>query len=102
VSAWPVIVAMAAVTYALRVAPLVVVSDRLGTALERWLRYLPPALFAALIVPSLLAPAGAVQTGPRLWAGLVGLAIGWRTRSIPATIIVGLGMFAVFRWMAGR
>jgi len=74
----------------------------MDVALERWLRYLPPALFAALIVPSLLAPRGTLETGPRLWAGLVGVAIGWRTRSIPATIAVGLGTFALIRWIAGR
>ncbi len=56
-------------------------------------------LFAALIVPSLLAPAGTLQGGVRLWAGLIGLSAGWFTRSIPITIIVGLGVYALLRWL---
>lgn len=96
---WPAIVGMAAVTYALRAAPLLAPTRRNDARLEQRLRYLPPALFAALIVPSLLAPGGMLQGGIRLLAGLFGLAVGWRTRSIPVTIIAGLGAYAVLRWL---
>lgn len=96
---WPVIAGMAAITYALRAAPLIGPTGRIGAGIERRLRYLPPALFAALIVPSLLAPAGTFEGGIRLWAGLLGLAVGWRTRSIPVTIVAGLGTFALLRWV---
>ncbi len=70
---WLVILGMAAVTYVLRALPLVVSWGKVDRVLERGLRYIPPALFAALIVPSLLAPAGTPETGPRLWAGLFGV-----------------------------
>jgi len=100
VNHWPVIVAMAAITYVLRAAPLIVPMGRIEAGLERRLRQLPPALFAALIVPALLAPAGALLGGVRLWAGLLGLVVGWRTRSIPVTIAAGLSAYALLRWLA--
>lgn len=100
-SHWPAIIGMAAVTYALRAAPLLAPARRIDARLEQRLRYLPSALFAALIVPSLLAPAGTVQGGFRLAAGVFGLLVGWRTRSIPATIVAGLGAYALLRWLGG-
>lgn len=96
---WLTIAGMAVITYVLRAAPMIAPPGRIDARIERRLRYLPPALFAALIVPSLLAPAGTLQGGIRLWAGLLGLAVGWRTRSIPATIVAGLGTFALLRWL---
>jgi branched-subunit amino acid transport protein len=96
---WGIIAGMAVITYVLRAAPLVAPWGQIDVRLERRLRYLPPALFAALIVPSLLAPAGTLEGGVRLWAGLFGLAAGWRTRSIPLTIVAGLGAFALLRWL---
>lgn len=94
-SHWVIIAGMAVITYVLRAAPLVIPWRRIDPRIERRLSYLPPALFAALIVPSLLAPAGTLQGGIRLWAGLLGLAVGWRTRSIPITILAGLGTYAL-------
>ncbi len=96
-SHWPAIIGMAVVTYALRAVPLLAPARPIDARVEQRLRYLPPALFAALIVPSLLAPAGALQGGIRLWAGLFGLAVGWRTRNIPVTIVAGLGAYALLR-----
>jgi branched-subunit amino acid transport protein len=96
---WLIIAGMAAITYLLRAGPLLAPRGRIDGRIEQRLRYLPPALFAALIVPSLLAPAGTLEGGVRLWAGLLGLAAGWRTRSIPVTIVAGLGTFALLRWL---
>lgn len=96
---WPIIAGMAAITYALRAVPMIAPWGRIDARIEQRLRYLPPALFAALIVPSLLAPAGTLQGGVRLWAGFFGMAVGWRTRSIPVTILAGLGTFALLRWL---
>ena len=96
---WPVIAGMAAITYVLRAAPLIASVGRVEAVVARNLRHLPPALFAALIVPALLAPAGTMQGGVRLWAGLAGLAAGWRTRSIPVTIVTGLAAYAFLRWL---
>jgi branched-subunit amino acid transport protein len=99
-SHWLIIAGMAVITYALRAAPMLAPWRRIDPRIEQRLRYLPPALFAALIVPSLLAPAGTLEGGARLWAGLIGLAVGWRARNIPATIVAGLGAFALLRWLA--
>jgi len=61
--------------------------------LERALRYAPVSVFAALVASSLMIENGALalsSTNPKLWAALVASAVAWRTRSILATIVVGL------------
>ncbi len=55
------------------------------------LRMIPPATLAALVAPALLLPEGTfTPLGPQALAGLVALAVAWRTRNLLATIIVGL------------
>ncbi|MCX7144262.1 MAG: AzlD domain-containing protein [Proteobacteria bacterium] len=61
--------------------------------LQRALRYVPAAVFSAILVPELVLTAGAVHIGfdnPRLLAGLIGGAIAWRTRNTLLTIIAGM------------
>jgi branched-subunit amino acid transport protein len=53
------ILGMAAVTYIPRMLPVVILSKiNLPDLLKRWLAYIPPAVLAALLAPSLLAPQG--------------------------------------------
>lgn len=55
------------------------------------LRMIPPAAFAALAVPALLRPSGTLDLlSPGVVAGLLAAAVAWRTRSIAATLGVGL------------
>ncbi|MDQ3416555.1 MAG: AzlD domain-containing protein [Actinomycetota bacterium] len=55
------------------------------------LRMIPPAALAALVTPALLRPEGQLAVfGPEALAGLAALVIAWRTRSLLATILVGL------------
>lgn len=67
---------------------------------RRGLRYAAPAVFAAIVVPPILA-AGPVDTSdpwwPRLAAVAVGSALMWRYRSMPLTLVVGMSAFWVFR-----
>lgn len=64
------------------------------TFLYRWLRYVPAAVLAALIVPPVLAPQGHLEIGPPVWA-LLGGAVAWRTRSVLWTILGGMAVFWV-------
>lgn len=55
------------------------------------LRLIPPAAFAALAVPALLRPSGTLHlVSPGMIAALLALVVAWRTRSIAATLGVGL------------
>lgn len=61
--------------------------------LQRALRYVPAAVFSAILVPALVLSAGAVHIGldnPRLLAGILAGAIAWRTRNTLLTIAAGM------------
>jgi branched-subunit amino acid transport protein len=91
---WGTLLAMGAATLLTRLA-LIVVWGRVplpGISLEV-LRFVPPAVLAAIIIPALVMPAGQVNLSfgnERLVAGLVAALVAWRTHSPLLTI--GLGM----------
>lgn len=61
--------------------------------LQRALRYVPAAVFSAILVPALVLSAGTVHIGldnPRLLAGILAGAIAWRTRNTLLTIVAGM------------
>lgn len=94
---WLTIIGMGLVTFATRLIPVVTLRGRPGPRLERVLRYVPPSIFAALIVPALLVPQDRLSLGASLWAGLLGLAVAGLTRNMALTIIAGLAAFALLR-----
>lgn len=90
---WAIFLAMGVVTLALR-ASFLVLQDRvaLPPGLQRALKYVPPAILAAIVAPALFAP-GPTSLGPmdaRLPAALVATIVAWRTRSVLATLTVGM------------
>jgi branched-subunit amino acid transport protein len=84
---------MFVVTYGVRVLPLVAVRVKPGPAFEQVLRYVPPAVFAALIFPELVVPNGRLEFGPAFFAGFVGVLVAWRTHNMALTILAGVGAF---------
>lgn len=75
--------------------------DGVPDGLERPLRYVPAAVFAALVAPAVLAPEGRLLVTPgneRLLAGIVGAVVAARTRSVLWTVVAGMGTlwFALF------
>ena len=80
-------------TYLIRVSFLAM-AHRVTEIPERWrmpLRLIPPAVLAALITPAVLRPDGVLTPlGPRPLAALIALGIALWTRSVIATILVGL------------
>jgi branched-subunit amino acid transport protein len=98
-SDWVIIVGMAVVTYATRALPLLSRWKVSHPLAKRALCYAPPAVLAALVTPSLLAPGGAVEIGPKLWAGMLGAAVAWRTANLPLTVTIGLGLFGIMHWL---
>lgn len=96
-----VILGMALVTYLTRALALFLLSRRLPPALERFLGHIPPAVFAALVVPPLLAPEGPFAPGLGAVAAIPAAVVAWRTRQVFPTILVGMGSYWLIRGIAG-
>ena len=92
---WPVIVISGAGTYVMR-ASFLALAHRIATvppAVARLLRQIPPAALAAIVLPALVRPDGALDLlQPRLLAGFVAALVAWRTRSVGVTLVVGMGL----------
>jgi len=96
---------MALVTFFTRYAMIAALGREMNPLLRRWLRYVPPAVLAALIVPPVLAPQGHLEAGLPFWTLVAGAIIAWRTRSVLWTIAGGMALFWIFRaieFWAGR
>ncbi len=91
---WLTIIASGGVTYALRLSFIVLLGRvALPEVLRRGLRFVPPAVLAAIILPELVLRQGRLDlapTNPRLLAGLLAAVIAWRTRNVLLTIGVGM------------
>jgi branched-subunit amino acid transport protein len=98
---WAVIVGGMLVTYLTRLSFIVLFpAERLPARVRRGLRYAPPAVLAAIILPSLLLPAGSGRIAlfqPRLVAGSIAGIVAWRTRNSWLTIAVGMGLLWIAR-----
>lgn len=95
------IAGMAVVTMATRIPLLIALSRRkLPAGIERALRYVPPAVLAAIILPYVLLPTGELNLGldnAPLVASVVAVVIAWRRRNLLLTIIVGMATLLVWR-----
>lgn len=96
---------MAAVTFGVRYPVLVLVGRiPLPDSVFRALRYVPPAVLTAIIVPAVLMPGGTVDLSPAnayLVAGIVSALVAWRTKSLLLTIIIGMVVMLVWRALIG-
>lgn len=96
ISIWGIIIGGMVVTYAIRLSFIALVpQDRMPDLFRRSLRYVPPAVLAALITPELFRPAGPFDISlgnHRLMAGAVAAIIAWRSRNTWITIATGMIM----------
>lgn len=94
-------VGMALVTYFTRYTLIAVFGHSApAPLLSRWLRYVPPAVLAALVVPATLAPHGRVVVGLPAWSVIAGAIVAWRTRSVLWTILSGMITFWLLQVLA--
>lgn len=100
---WLTIVLAGAGTYALR-ASFLAYARRLvdlPPMADRVLRQIPPAVLAALVVPSLVRPEGSFDLWqPQLLAGLVAAVVSWRTRNIALTLVTGMVVLVVVQQLS--
>ncbi len=102
---WLLIVLMGVITYSLRLSMILLLHRLVVPPLvTQALRYVPPAVLSAIILPELFQP-GVPQILPllniRLIAGLVAILVAWRTRNALLTIGVGMGVLWVLQALVG-
>ncbi len=92
---WVIVLSGMAVTYAMRLSFVALIPIAwLPPILRRGLRFVPPAILAAIITPELLRPLGDWDLSlgnHRLLAGLLAALVAWRFRNTWLTIGVGMG-----------
>lgn len=94
---WSVILLAGLGTYALR-ASLILLLGRVSVPFvaARAFSYVGPAVMAAIAVPAILAPGGVFDPATvRVPAAAAAGLVAWRFRSVPLTLAVGLGTFAL-------
>lgn len=93
-SPWLVIVIIGLGTYLIRVSFIAAFGHSgVPTWLDAPLRYVAPAVIAAIVLPLLVAPEGSMDLSldnARWVAGLVATATAVKTRSLSLTIVVGM------------
>lgn len=91
---WLTLIAGGVITYAIRLS-LILAWGRvtLPPALQRGLRFVPPAVLSAIIFPQILRPDGPLDLtlgNTRLLAGALAALVAWRTKSALLTIAAGM------------
>ena len=91
---WVILIGGMLVTYATRLSFIALLPpERMPALFRRGLRYVPPAVLAALISPELFSPGGTLDLSlgnERLLAGSLAFLVAWRTRSTWLTITAGM------------
>jgi branched-subunit amino acid transport protein len=104
VSIWLVFIIGGLITYAIRLSFILLVDQRsMPLLLKRALRFIPPAVLTAIIIPELLLRNGALDislNNTRLLAGLAAGLVAWRTRSAVLTIVVGMAVLWLLMWLS--
>jgi branched-subunit amino acid transport protein len=105
-TAWIAILLVSATTFLLR-ASFILFADpqRFPHAFRQALKFVAPAVLAAIVAPGLFIADGRLEAGlenPRWIAGAVAIAATILTRSAVAAIACGMGALWLLQWGLGR
>ena len=94
---WITVFGMGLVTFATRLSFILTSGQfEMPPLFRRALRYVPPAVLSAIILPELLRPGGAPVDASwhnvRWAAGIIAALVAWRTRNALITILVGMAV----------
>jgi branched-subunit amino acid transport protein len=97
-----VIVIVGIASYLTRVSFIAALGTRpMSPALERPLKFVAPAVLAALVVPAVVLSNGSPDlsplSNPKFLAAVAAAVVAWRTRSVVATILLGMGVLWVLQ-----
>ncbi|MCH7481059.1 MAG: AzlD domain-containing protein [Chloroflexi bacterium] len=99
------ILGMALVTFGVRYPILALVSKiQLPESILSALKFVPPAVLSAIILPEVLISNGDFQlnfNNSELVASLAAGLIAWRTKNLLLTIVLGMLVFLGWRWLLG-
>ena len=102
-SVWLVVAAGGLATYLTRLSFIALVPhDRLPARFREGLRFIPPAVLSAIVLPELVLKEGALALSPdnhRLLAGLMAALVAWRLRSTWFTIGAGMLALLLLSWI---
>ncbi len=103
---WLIVLGMGIVTFGIRLTPIVLLGRiEIPLIVQRALRFVPPAVLTAIIVPELLYRNDQLDvslTNVRLLAGLIAIVVAWRTKNALITIAVGMIALWVLQSLIGR
>jgi branched-subunit amino acid transport protein len=91
-------------TFSVRYPVLALVSRiHLPRIITSGLKYIPPAVLTAIIVPAVLLPGGnskplGLSNAP-LFASIIAALVSWRTKNLLLTIVVGMAALWIWRWI---
>ncbi len=98
-----IIVLMTAVTAPMRLLPVWLLSARpIPTKLQAWLRYVPIAVIAAMLLPSLFIREDVLALSSSnlyLWVALPTIWVAAKTKNLAITVISGMGLLALARYL---
>jgi len=91
---WLTMIAIGLATFAIRLSFISLFGKiEIPDLVRRALRFVPPAVLTAIIIPELLMPTGSMDLSfgnDRLVAGLLAAVVAWRTKNVVLTILVGM------------
>lgn len=100
---WALIVVIGALTFLIRVSFIALFGylDEIPSQIKRVLRFVPAAVLAALVLPSLITmePETGGVAVDKLVAGLVAGAVAWQTENVLMTIGAGMVTLWVVRFV---
>lgn len=93
-SLWSIMLGIGILTYGVRLS-FILLMERIEVPniLQRALRFVPVAVFSAIIFPELLVHEGVLNlslSNARLLAGILAALVAWRTKNVVFTILVGM------------
>ena len=104
---WLIVIATGVGTYGIRLSVLVFVHhSALPRPARNALRFVTPAVLAAIILPAVVYTRGfghfdATPGNERLLAAVLAAGVAWLTKSVWATIAVGMTALWVLQWIGG-
>lgn len=103
---WVIIIAAGVGTYVLKLSFILLLGgiDHVPPSISGVLRFVPPAVLAALIAPEIISLSTASPTAvefdtAKLAAGIWAGTVAWRTENVLATIGVGMASLWAFQWV---
>ncbi|HUJ77150.1 MAG TPA: AzlD domain-containing protein [bacterium] len=102
---WVVMLLAGLLTYGIRLS-FIALMGRITVPdwFQRALRFVPAAVLSAIIVPGLFDRGGSMDfsaRNPQLWAGVLAVAVAWRTRNVLLTIAAGMVALLALQLLLG-